>query len=87
MTHGFKINAVRIIHIAGGIAHRQHFRAQADGFFRRIQGHVAAAGNEHFRAFKALVFGFDHVIGKIYQAVAGGLRAGQAAAVRNAFAG
>ena len=72
---------------AVGVGNGQHFRTQLDGFFGGVLCDVAGAGNQHAFAFDAVVAGFQHGLGKIHAAVAGGFRANQAATPFEAFAG
>ena len=55
--------------------------------FGGVLRHVAGAGNQHAFAFNTVVAGFQHGLGKIHAAVAGGFRANQAAAPFEALAG
>ena len=81
------VNAVLVHDIAVGIAHGNDLAAQLGGLLIGVDGHVAGAGDDHLRALKALAVGLEHLIGEVAQAVAGGLGAGQRAAVGDALAG
>ena len=83
----FGHTAVREEDKAVGVGDGQYFCTQLDGFFGCVLRHVAGAGNQYAFAFDAVVAGFQHGLGKIHAAVAGGFRANQAAAPFEAFAG
>ena len=75
-------------HIAVGIAQRDNLGAELLGLFGGVDGHVARAGDDNRLAVKgsvpAALRASSH---EIDQAVSGGLRTGQGAAVGQALAG
>ena len=82
-----KVHAVGIVDIAVGVAHGDDLAAQLGDLLVGVDGHVATAADDHGRALDGLAVGLKHVLDKVAQAVAGGLGAGQAAAVGEALAG
>ena len=82
-----QLDAVLVVDVAVGVAHGDHLRAHLRGLFTGIDGHVAAAADHHGLAGQGLAVGLQHVLDEIAQAVAGGLRPGQTAAVGQTLAG
>ena len=87
LLHHIQVDAVFVVDIARGIGQSHDLAAQLGSFLRGVDGHVAAAGDHHRFALKAVVFhAVEGFLGKVTQAVAGGLRTHQAAAVGKALA-
>ena len=85
---GGQVHAVLVVDPASGIAHGDHLAAQLRDLFVGVDGHVAGAGDDHALAGEGFALDrFEHLVHQIGQAIAGGLCAGQGAAVGQALAG
>lgn len=81
------VDAVLVHDVAVGVAHGDDLAAQLGSLLVGVDGHVAGAGDHHALALEGLAGGLEHLVGEVAQAVAGGLSAGQGAAVGQALAG
>ena len=83
-----KVNAVRVIDVAVGVAHGDDLAAELHALFSGVGGDVAAAGDNDDLAGKAVVLHAAHgLLREVAQAVAGGLGPGEGAAEGDALAG
>ena len=70
------VDAVLVHDVPVGIAHSDDLAAQLGGLLVCVNGHVAAAGDDHPMALEGLSVGLEHLVGKVAKAVAGGLGTG-----------
>ena len=83
-----KVDAVGIIDVALGVAHRDDLAAELGALLRAVLRDVAGAGHDDLLALEAVVSQvLEHFVGEVADAVTGGLRAGERAAVGQALAG
>src|SRR5690606_800859 len=80
-------SAVRVVHVAAGVAAGHHTGAELLGLLDGVDGHVARAGHDDGLAREALAAGFQHFFHEVDQAVPRRFLAHQAAAVIDPFAG
>ena len=81
------VDTVRIVDEAVGVGKRHDLGTELGRLLAGVLGHVAGARNEHGLAFEGFAAGGEHLLGEIAGAETGGLRAQQAAAPAQAFAG
>ena len=81
------IQSFRIVDKAVGVGQGHDLGAQGHRLLGGVLGDVAGAGHDHGLAFEALAAGGEHLLGEVADAVAGGLRAEEAAAPGDALAG
>ena len=73
--------------IAVRVTESHNLCAQLSGLHAGIGGNIAAAGDDNGLALKGLAVIFEHGVGEVAHAEAGGLGAGKGAAVGDALAG
>ena len=83
-----EVDAVGIVDVALGVAHGDDLAAELGALLRAVLRHVAGAGHDDLLALEAVVSQvLEHFGGEVADAVAGGLGAGERAAVGQALAG
>ena len=81
------VDAVLVDDVAVGVGHGDDLAAQLGGLLVGVGGHIAGAGDDHALTLEALAGVSQHFLGKVAQAVAGGLGTGERTAEGDALAG
>ena len=87
LLHDLVVDAVLIHDVAVGVGHGDDLAAQLGSLLVGVDSNVAGAGDHDALALKALAGVGQHLLGKVAQAVAGSLGAGEGAAEGDALAG